>query len=420
MRLLAHMLTNFVQNGTLRVIDANGKLHVFNGSPEPIVTIRLSDKALHRKLFFNPELYAGEAYMDGTLTFEDCSLYDFLLLFSMNRVPLGAYPLQGTLRRIWKLLRTVQQHNPVGKAKTNVAHHYDLSGDLYELFIDEDLQYSCAYFLSEDNSLEQAQEDKKRHIAAKLLIEPGQKILDIGSGWGGLALYLATLADVQVTGVTLSKEQYDVATQRAAALGLAGRVRFELRDYREIEGRFDRIVSVGMFEHVGVGYYDSFFAKIKALLAEDGVALLHSIGHRSPPGTTSPWLRKYIFPGAYAPALSEVFAAIERQYLWVTDMEVLRLHYADTLRAWRCRFEANRAKIAALYDERFCRMWEFYLVSAEMTFRHGSGMVFQIQLARRADAAPLTRGYIAEAVDAYLRHGSSTYRSRRDGVMPET
>lgn len=407
MRLLAHMLTRFVQNGTLRVIDANGKLHVFSGSPEPVVTLRLSDKALHHKLFFNPELYAGEAYMDGTLTFEDCELYDFLLLFAMNRVSLGSYPLQSTLRRIWKLLRTVQQHNPAARAKTNVAHHYDLSGDLYQLFMDDDLQYSCAYFLSEDDSLEQAQQNKKCHIAAKLLIEPGQKILDIGSGWGGLALYLATLADVQVTGVTLSKEQYDVATRRAEALGLAGRVRFELRDYREIEGSFDRIVSVGMFEHVGIGHYDSFFAKIKALLTEDGVALLHSIGHRSPPGTTSPWLRKYIFPGAYAPALSEVLAAVERQYLWVTDMEILRLHYADTLRAWRSRFEANRAKIAALYDERFCRMWEFYLVSAEMTFRHGSAMVFQMQLARQADAAPLTRGYIAEAAGAYLGPGKA-------------
>ncbi len=205
MRLLAHMLTRFVQNGTLRVIDANGKLHVFSGSPEPIVTLRLSDKALHHKLFFNPELYAGEAYMEGTLTFEDCDLYDFLRLFSMNRVSLGSYPLQGALRRIWKLARRVQQFNPASKAQTNVAHHYDLSGDLYQLFMDQDLQYSCAYFLSEADSLEQAQQNKKCHIAAKLLIEPGQKILDIGSGWGGLALYLATLADVQVTGVTLSK-----------------------------------------------------------------------------------------------------------------------------------------------------------------------------------------------------------------------
>ncbi len=401
MHLLAHMLARFVQNGTLRVIDADGKLHLFSGSPEPVVTLRLSDKALHHKLFFNPELYAGEAFMDGTLTFEDCDLYDFLLLFAMNRVSLGSYPLQSTLRRIWKLLRRVQQHNPAAKAKTNVAHHYDLSRELYELFLDQDMQYSCAYFLSETDSLEQAQENKKRHIAAKLLIEPGQTILDIGAGWGGLALYLATLADVQVTGVTLSKEQYDVATRRAETLGLAGRVRFELRDYREIEGRFDRIVSVGMFEHVGINYYDSFFAKMKALLAEDGVALLHSIGHRSPPGTTSPWLRKYIFPGAYAPALSEVLAAVERQYLWVTDIEILRLHYADTLRAWRVRFEANRDKIAALYDERFCRMWEFYLVSAEMTFRHGSAMVFQMQLTRQADAAPLTRDYVTEAVGAY-------------------
>ncbi len=272
----------------------------------------------------------------------------------------------------------------MGRAQEHVAHHYDLSRELYELFLDKDLQYSCAYFRTEEDTLEEAQLNKKRHIAAKLALRPGQRVLDIGCGWGGLALHLAQEAGVDVLGVTLSTEQHKVAVERAAALGLSDRVRFELRDYREVTERFDRIVSVGMFEHVGVPHYPEFFGKINELLVDDGVMLLHSIGRMSPPGTTGHWLRKYIFPGGYSPALSEVFEVTEQNQLWVTDLEMLRTQYAHTLREWQLRFQANRDRAAALYDERFCRMWEFYLICAEMVFRHGSGLVFQMQLARLA------------------------------------
>ena len=263
------------------------------------------------------------------------------------------------------------------------------------------MQYSCAYFVDENETLEQAQRNKMRLLAAKLELRPGLRVLDIGSGWGGLALYLAHLEDVEVVGVTLSKEQHRLSNARARRAGLEGRVRFELVDYRALEGRFDRVVSVGMFEHVGVGHYDEFFAKANALLADDGVMLLHSIGHMSPPGTASPWLRKYIFPGAYSPALSEVFAAVERNSLWVTDLEFLRLHYAHTLAHWHARFEASRAKVEAMYDARFARMWEFYLISAEMMFRTGSQLVFHMQMAKRRDAAPVVRDYVVDRQRRY-------------------
>ena len=393
MFLLSHMLKKFIRKGSLQIIDADQKTFIFGNGTAPFVVLRFHDKKLPLKLFLNPELRAGEAYMDGSMTFETGGVYDLLTLFGLNRTALGSYPLQSLLRKIWKALRGLQQYNPVKKSKQNVAHHYDLSKRLYELFLDKDLQYSCAYFKSPQDTLEQAQENKKEHIAAKLHLKKGQKVLDIGCGWGGLALYLARHADVEVLGVTLSTEQLDVARARAKDMKLDHRVRFELMDYRDVSGSFDRIVSVGMFEHVGAGHYDEFFAKVKELLTDDGIALLHSIGHMSPPGTTSPWIRKYIFPGGYSPALSETFAATERNYLWVSDVEILRLHYAETLKAWRERFEKNRAEIASLYDERFCRMWEFYLISAEMVFRQGSSMVFQMQLAKDRAAAPLVRVY---------------------------
>jgi len=393
---LSHMLKSFVRTGTLKVIDADGRVHTFAGAPGPSVTMRLTDRSLYRKLFLNPELHAGEAYMDGRLSFEDSTLRDFLTLFSINRLSLGSYPLQKVLRRVSRGLRRLQQANPVGKAQKNVAHHYDLGNDFYKLFLDQGMQYSCAYFLDDSDTLEEAQHHKLRLIAAKLNLKPGLRILDIGSGWGDLALYLAAVADVDVTGVTLSKEQHVLANEKAQRARLADRVRFELRDYRHVEDRFDRIVSVGMFEHVGVHHYPEFFAKINALIDDDGVMLLHSIGHMSPPGTASPWLRKYIFPGAYSPALSEVFTAVEEASLWVTDLEFLRLHYAKTLNHWHRRFAANRARIAAMYDERFCRMWEFYLISAEMMFRTGSQLVFQMQLARKRDAVPIVRDYVTD------------------------
>jgi cyclopropane-fatty-acyl-phospholipid synthase len=342
--------------------------------------------------------------MDGRMSFEEGStLRDFLTLFSVNRLSLGSYPLQKALRTVSRGLKRFQQANPVGKAQRNVAHHYDIGNDFYRLFLDKGMQYSCAYFLSDDDTLEEAQQNKLRLIAAKLDLKPGQKILDIGSGWGDMVLYLARMADVKVLGVTLSKEQCRLANEKAKALGLADRVRFELRDYRDLTERFDRIVSVGMFEHVGVHHYDEFFAKVNDLLTDTGVMLLHSIGHMSPPGTASPWLRKYIFPGAYSPALSEVFTAVESNSLWVTDLEFLRLHYAKTLAHWEKRFQANRAKVAEMYDERFCRMWEFYLISAEMMFRTGSQLVFHMQLAKKRDAVPIVRDYITDVQRAYQK-----------------
>jgi len=393
---LSHMMTSFVRVGTLEVIDAGGKSHVFSGAPGPRVTMRIHDRSLYRKLVFNPELNAGEAYMDGRMTFEESTLADFLTLISINRVSLGSYPVQRILRRISRLLRRFQQANSAAKARRNVAHHYDLGNDFYRLFLDQGMQYSCAYFLHDDDTLEQAQRNKMRLLAAKLNLAPGLRVLDIGCGWGELALYLATLVDVEVVGVTLSKEQHEHAQNRARDAGLEGRVRFELKDYREVEGRFDRIVSVGMFEHVGVHHYGEFFTKINELMVDDGVALIHSIGHMSPPGTASPWMRKYIFPGAYSPALSEVLGAVEQNSLWVTDLEVLRLHYAKTLTHWIRRFEKNRARIEAMYDKKFARMWEFYLVSAEIMFRTGSQHVFHMQLTRQRDAAPIVRDYVTD------------------------
>ena len=293
---LSNMMKSFVRVGTLKIIDADGKVHVFSGQPGPNVTMRLSDRSLYHKLVFNPELNAGEAYMDGRMSFEDSTLRDFLTLFSLNRLSLASYPLQKVLRRVSRMFKKGQQANPIGKAQQNVAHHYDLGNDFYKLFLDEGLQYSCAYFTNDDNTLEQAQRNKLRLLAAKLNLSPGLKILDIGCGWGDLALYLARLADVEVVGVTLSKEQFELASARAHKAGLDNRVRFELKDYRKVEDRFDRIVSVGMFEHVGVHHYGEFFGKINELMDDDGLALIHSIGHMSPPGTASPWLRKYIFP----------------------------------------------------------------------------------------------------------------------------
>ncbi len=407
MFLLSHMLRRFVQVGTLNVIDAFGKRHCFGGTPGQVVTLRLHDSALHRRLFFNPDLALGEAYMDGTLTFEESTLHDLLHLFHLNRQSLQSYPLQAVIRPVSRLMRSLRQYNPIGRAQKNVAHHYDLSRELFELFLDDDLQYSCAYFKNESDTLETAQQAKLQHIAAKLLIEPGQRILDIGCGWGGLACALARQADVEVVGVTLSVEQHKVACERAQALGLSDRVRFELCDYRELNERFDRIVSVGMFEHVGLRHYSEFFAKVNSLLEDDGVMLLHSIGRIGPPSVTGPWLRKYIFPGGHSPSLSEVFKATERQRLWVTDLEILRLHYAETLKAWQTRFKANRERLVELYDERFCRMWEFYLICAEMLFRQGSNMVFQMQITRQRAAVPLTRGYI------YHDEGTS----QRDAVV---
>jgi cyclopropane-fatty-acyl-phospholipid synthase len=400
---LSHMMKAFIRKGRLTVIDADGKRHVFSGTDGPQVTMRLTDKKLYRTLVFNAELAAGEAYMDGTMRFEEgSSLRDFLTLFSVNRLSLGSYPIQKILRAIKMRFRKRQQSNRKGQAQQNVAHHYDIGNDFYKLFLDDNMLYSCAYFREPGETLEQAQRNKLRLLASKLGLKPGMKVLDIGCGWGDLALYLAQLEDVQVLGVTLSKEQQALATERARKAGLSDRVKFELRDYRDVTGPFDRIVSVGMFEHVGVSHYDEFFAKVNTLMPDDGVAVIHSIGHMSPPGMASAWLRKYIFPGAYSPALSEVFEVVERNSLWVSDLEFLRVHYATTLQHWASRFETNRDKVVALYDERFARMWEFYLISAEMMFRTGSQLVFHMQLSRSRDAAPIVRDYITDQQRLYI------------------
>ena len=392
--LLSRLFERTITIGRLRVIDAGGSLHTFDGSGGPSVTIRLHDPALHWKLVVRPRLYFGEAFMDGSLTIEEGSLYDLIDLLAVNLEAMPAGLPARLLNGSVTLFRRIHQYNPLPRARQNVAHHYDLSDQLYELFLDRDRQYSCGYFHAGAEDLDDAQLDKKRHLAAKLLIRPGHRVLDIGSGWGGLALYLAGECGADVTGLTLSVEQHKVATRRAAAAGLSDRVRFYLRDYREEVGQYDRIVSVGMFEHVGLNHYGAFFAKLKSLLAPEGVALLHSIGRKDGPGTTSPWMRKYIFPGGYVPALSEVLPIIEQLRLWVTDIEILRLHYAETLRAWRRRFERNRDRVLALYDERFYRMWEMYLVGSEIAFRRQDHMVFQMQLAKAVDAVPLTRDYM--------------------------
>ena len=394
--LLSTLLRWIIKSGDLTMIDAEGRTHRY-GEPggTPKVVFRLHDKALHWKLVTNPDLHLGEAYMDGTLTIEDGTLYDLLKLFGVNILD-RPLPWAKVEQALLPLFRRLQQYNPIGRAQENVAHHYDLSDQLYDLFLDADRQYSCAYFTHPDATLDQAQYDKKRHIAAKLLLEPGMRVLDIGCGWGGLALYLAKVAGVEVVGLTLSKEQHAVACRRAEEAGLAGQVQFRLQDYREDRSQYDRIVSVGMFEHVGVVHYPEFFAQVKRLLKPDGVAMIHSIGRVDGPGTTNAWLRKYIFPGGYAPALSEVMPSVERSGLYVTDIEILRLHYAETLKEWHRRFQAHRAEIAELYDERFCRMWEFYLIGAEIDFRYLGTMVFQMQLSREIDAVPLLRDYMVD------------------------
>ncbi|MFB2553314.1 class I SAM-dependent methyltransferase [Ensifer soli] len=403
MFLLSRLMRAFVRKGHLTIIDAAGRRHVFSGEPGPRVTVRLHDPKLHWTLATDPEMAAGEAYMDGTITFEEGSgLKDMLELYGSNVTYLEAHPLQKAILWFRGLFKRRQQSNRKGEAEQHVAHHYDIGNDFYRLFLDRNMLYSCAYFREAGETLEEAQRNKLRLIAAKLDLKPGQRILDIGSGWGDMALYLASMENVEVVGVTLSREQQALSTERARQAGLADRVRFELKDYRDVEGPFDRIVSVGMFEHVGVGHYDEFFAKVKSLLPEDGLALLHSIGHMTPPTVASTWIHKYIFPGGYTPALSEVFPHVENNGLWVTDLEFLRLHYATTLAHWEARFRENRDTVVEMYDERFARMWEFYLLACEAMFRYGSQLVFHMQLARSRAAAPIVRDYVTDTQRLYL------------------
>jgi cyclopropane-fatty-acyl-phospholipid synthase len=391
-RLLHVLLRTYLRRGNFTLTTSRGRTFTFGDGTGTPVAVRLTSPAAEWGLLLDPELKLGEAYMDGTFIVEKGTIADVLAiaLGQSTELPHWARP-QWMLRY---LSRRLAQFNPRKRSRRNVAHHYDLDGRLYSLFLDADRQYSCAYFDTPDASLDDAQLAKKRHLAAKLLLERDKRVLDIGCGWGGLGLYLAEMTGADVTGVTLSQEQHGIANARAAEKNLSSRARFNLQDYRDVKGPFDRIVSVGMFEHVGVGHYPEFFRKAAELLADDGVMVLHSICRSEGPGITNPWVAKYIFPGGYIPALSEVVPQIEKAGLLITDIEILRLHYAETLKAWRERFLAHREDVERIYDRRFVRMWEFYLAASEMSFREQNMMNFQIQITKRQGVTPMTRDYI--------------------------
>ena len=370
------------------------------GVPDPTlatVALRLHGALTPLRLAYDPDFWLGEAFMRGDLEMLEGSIYDLLMIAMVN---LESRPLRKSrwpTRALNRLIAAVQQNNTRSRSRRNVAHHYDLSADLYRLFLDRDMQYSCAYFTEPSMSLDEAQDAKRRHIQAKLLLEDGQRVLDIGCGWGGLAISIAQAANVSVLGITLSTEQLAVARGRAEALGLQDRVRFELVDYRTLEQQFDRVVSVGMFEHVGVPQFETYFDAVARLLAPRGVALVHAIGRNRGPARPNSWIERYIFPGGHIPLLSEVMLPLENSGLWLADLEILRLHYAETLRHWRTRYLARKDALGPRYDARFHRMFEFYLASSEASFRHGGLMVFQAQLAHALDAVPLTRDYIGAA-----------------------
>lgn len=408
-RVLRFFLNQFVRRCSITFVTASGLTFTCgDGTGEP-VRVRLTTSEVSRQLLLDPEMSFGEAYTDGTLLIERGSIADLLtVILDQPDVMPSWGKLQWWLRY---LVRNIQQFNPRGRSRNNVARHYDLDGRLYSLFLDADKQYSCAYFETPDMTLDDAQLAKKRHIAAKLLLERGHSVLDIGSGWGGLGLYLAEMTGASLTGITLSTEQFQVSNARAVEKKLTRSAKFLLQDYRDIPGPFDRIVSVGMFEHVGVDHYDTFFKRCAGLLEPDGIMLLHSIGRSEGPGITNPWIAKYIFPGGYIPALSEVLPAIEGAGLLVCDIEVLRLHYAETLKAWRERFMARREEAVRLYDERFARMWEFYLAASEMSFRKQNLMNFQIQITKRQGIVPITRDYIQRG-EAKLRGLEQKHRPR--------
>jgi cyclopropane-fatty-acyl-phospholipid synthase len=394
-----------IRRGTLEVTMPDGVTRRYgDGTGDPL-RITLTDPDLPRRIVMNPDLGVGEGYMNGTLVIENDDVDAFLSLAVSNNTRRSEMPLWWlrAAERLRRAGRVVSQWNPVGRAKANVAHHYDLSGALYELFLDADKQYSCAYFARPDMTLEEAQAAKKAHIAAKLRLKPGMRVLDIGCGWGGMALTLARDHGAKVLGVTLSEEQHKVATKRARDEGLDHLVEFRLVDYRLVSETFDRIVSVGMFEHVGVPHYREYFRHVRDKLAPDGIALIHTIGRSTPPGATSAWIAKYIFPGGYVPAMSEMMRAVEKERLWATDVEVWRGHYAETLKHWHDRFMANRETAVELYDERFCRMWRYYLKACEMSFRHSPQVVFQVQMARDKDIVPLTRDYLYRDDDQQAR-----------------
>jgi cyclopropane-fatty-acyl-phospholipid synthase len=401
--LLQRVVAGLVRTGNLSITGPDGRTHSFgDGSGDPVHLVVKSARA-ERAIALDPMLAAPEAFMDGDLDITVGDTLGLLRIVFQNMGPGGVDAVwTKAIEAARTAFRRLQQVNTAGRAKRNVQRHYDLSGEFYRLFLDEDMQYSCAYFERPSMTLEQAQAAKKRHIAAKLKMKPGLSVLDIGSGWGGLGLYLARTFESEVLGVTLSTEQHAVSSERVQAEGLDNHVHFEIRDYRDLSERFDRIVSVGMFEHVGKKGFNEYFEKAAALLNDDGVMLMHTIGQASPPSATNPFIEKYIFPGGYIPSMSEVLPAIERSGLMLTDVEILRYHYAETLKHWRARFVSHWDDAARLYDEEFCRMWEFYLACSEAAFRFLDLNVFQFQLVKRRDALPMTRDYMVDTERALI------------------
>ena len=413
--LLETVMRRYLRYGKVTLIDARGGRHPICHFDGPSVTLRVCDALTAAKLALATSRYWGEAFMDGRLLIEQGSLSDFLEIHSKSKQIQGWGWLDECLRLIYGLLAAARHYNPSARARKNVAHHYDLSAELYDSFLDADRQYSCAYFVNGDEDIETAQLLKKRHIAAKLDIRPGMKILDIGSGWGGMGLYLARHLNCEVQGVTLSQEQHRISMQRVREAGLEDRVHFALRDYRDLHDCYDRIVSVGMLEHVGQFHYGEYFKNLRDLLKPDGVALVHSIARNNRPRPINAWMNRYVFPGAYLPSASQLSKAIEKNRLWLTDLENLRIHYAQTLQLWYRRFQKNRESTARLYDERFCRMWEMYLLGCEMVFRYQDISVFQLQICRDINALPITRDYICDSERRLAAIDSASItRIRRD------
>ncbi|MBT3916194.1 MAG: class I SAM-dependent methyltransferase [Rhodospirillaceae bacterium] len=400
MYVLQPILSHMIKFGSLKVVNADGKIYRFNGESSELapseVCVRFHDKQYARWLALSPSMALGKGYMEGRVSVENGTIYDFIQLLALNVEQDDYHWLHRLFDQIDALRKRFQQFNPARKSRHNVAHHYDLSGELYELFLDRDRQYSCAYFEQPENDLDTAQTDKKNHIAAKLLLQGDHRVLDIGSGWGGMGLYIARHFGAKVDGITLSEEQLKESNQLAKSENLDNKAKFYLRDYRNLEDTYDRIVSVGMFEHVGVNHFKTYFSKIHDCLAQDGVALLHTIGRIGHPTVTDPWIRKYIFPGGYIPSLSEIMPAIENTGMVVTDVEFLGLHYAETLKHWQQGFQANRDKVKEIYDETFCRMWEYYLACSEVSFRHLDSTVLQIQMVKDRRVVPMTRDYMAK------------------------
>ena len=409
----SQMLGRVVRTGQLELVEASGAVARFGDGSEGLLRVRLADAAAGDEIAGDPALKLGETYMDGRLILEEGNIFDLLSLLRRNGIRRAVTPALKAKGLLRLLSYQINARLPVNRNRHNVAHHYDLNGRLFELFLDQDWQYSCAYFQPPGISLDDAQTAKKRHITAKLLLEPGQKVLEVGSGWGGLGMYMAESSGVDVTGITLSEEQLAVSRARVAERGLSDSVRFELKDYVDLQGEFDRIVSVGMFEHVGLANFSKFFNTMARVLKKEGVMVLHYIGRVKPAHTINPWIEKYIFPGGYLPALSEVLPAIERAGFLVKDVEMLPIHYAWTLRAWRERFVARWDEASTLYDERFCRMWDFYLAAMEAAFRHDRLPIIQFQLARHQDAVPFARDYIGER-EAMLRE----FEARRPPLAP--